>query len=135
MKELEVLKTNPNNEFTKKEILKISNQYEKLVRSLKGISEMQKSPDLVFIIDTKLEHIAVSEANLLKIPIIGIGGIKSSDDVLEYMLAGAFAVEIGTANYRDPNVGNNIISDINNFLDENNIKSINQIIGKVKLGK
>ena len=71
----------------------------------------------------------------VKIPIIGIGGIKSSDDVLEYMLAGAFAVEIGTANYRDPNVGNNIISDINNFLDENNIKSINQIIGKVKLGK
>ena len=51
------------------------------------------------------------------------------------MLAGAFAVEIGTANYRDPNVGNNIISDINNFLDENNIKSINQIIGKVTLGK
>ena len=71
----------------------------------------------------------------VKIPIIGIGGIKSSNDVLEYMLAGAFAVEIGTANYRDPNVGNNIISDINNFLDENNIKSINQIIGKVKLGK
>ena len=44
MKELEVLKSNPNNEFTKKEILKISNQYEKLVRSLKGISEMQSLP-------------------------------------------------------------------------------------------
>ena len=50
MKELEELKSNPNNEFTKKEILKISNQYEKLVRSLNGISEMQKAPDLVFII-------------------------------------------------------------------------------------
>ena len=88
MKELEVLKSNPNNEFTKKEILKISNQYEKLVRSLKGISEMQKSPDLVFIIDTKLEHIAVSEANLLKIPIIGIVDTNADPDKISYPIPG-----------------------------------------------
>ena len=88
MKELEVLKSNPNNEFTKKEILKISNQYEKLVRSLKGISEMQKSPDLVFIIDTKLEHIAVSEANLLKIPIIGIVDTNADPDKINYPIPG-----------------------------------------------
>ena len=72
MQELEILKSNPDNEFTKKEILKISNRHEKLVKSLSGISEMKKSPDLLFIIDTKLEHIAVSEANLLNIPIIGV---------------------------------------------------------------
>ena len=71
----------------------------------------------------------------VKIPIIGIGGITSSNDVLEYMMAGAFAVEIGTANYRDPGVGNNIVSDIGKFLDENNIKSINEIIGSVKVGQ
>jgi len=88
MKELEVLKSNPNNEFTKKEILKISNQYEKLVRSLKGISEMQNSPDLVFIIDTKLEHIAVSEANLLKIPIIGIVDTNADPDKINYPIPG-----------------------------------------------
>ena len=88
MKELEVLKSNPNNEFTKKEILKISNQYEKLVRSLKGISEMKKSPDLVFIIDTKLEHIAVSEANLLKIPIIGIVDTNADPDKINYPIPG-----------------------------------------------
>ena len=88
MKELELLKSNPNNEFTKKEILKISNQYEKLVRSLKGISEMQKSPDLVFIIDTKLEHIAVSEANLLKIPIIGIVDTNADPDKINYPIPG-----------------------------------------------
>ena len=88
MKELEVLKTNPNNEFTKKEILKITNQYEKLVRSLNGISEMQKSPDLVFIIDTKLEHIAVSEANLLKIPIIGIVDTNADPDKINYPIPG-----------------------------------------------
>ena len=88
MKELELLKSNPNNEFTKKEILKISNQYEKLLRSLKGISEMKKSPDLVFIIDTKLEHIAVSEANLLNIPIIGIVDTNADPDKINYPIPG-----------------------------------------------
>ena len=71
----------------------------------------------------------------VKIPIIGIGGIASSNDVLEYIMAGAFAVEIGTANYRDPGVGNNIVSEIEKFFDENNIKSINEVIGSVKLGQ
>ena len=71
----------------------------------------------------------------VKIPIIGIGGIASSNDVLEYIMAGAFAVEIGTANYRNPSVGNNMVSEIEKFLDENNIKSIHEIIGSVKLGQ
>tara|TARA_B100001029_G_C15048191_1_gene448670 strand:- start:1018 stop:1815 length:798 start_codon:yes stop_codon:yes gene_type:complete len=88
MKSLEVLKSNPDNEFTKKEILKISNQHEKLVRSLNGISEMKKSPDLLFIIDTKLEHIAVSEANLLKIPVIGIVDSNSDPDIIDYPIPG-----------------------------------------------
>ena len=88
MKELEILKSNPDNEFTKKEVLKISNQHEKLVKSLSGISEMKKSPDLVFIIDTKLEHIAVSEANLLNIPIIGIVDTNCDPDKIDYPIPG-----------------------------------------------
>ena len=88
MKELEVLKSNPNNEFTKKEILKLSNKHEKLVKSLSGISEMKKSPDLLFIIDTKLEHIAVSEANHLNIPIIGIVDTNSDPDEISYPIPG-----------------------------------------------
>ena len=88
MKELEVLKSNPNNEFTKKEILKLTNKYEKLVKSLSGISEMKKSPDLLFIIDTKLEHIAVSEANHLNIPIIGIVDTNSDPDEISYPIPG-----------------------------------------------
>ena len=88
MKELEILKSNPNNEFTKKEILKISNQHEKLVKSLSGISEMKKSPDLLFIIDTKLEHIAVSEANHLNIPIIGIVDTNCDPDLIDYPIPG-----------------------------------------------
>ena len=88
MKELETLKSNPNNEFTKKEILKISNQHEKLVKSLSGISEMKKSPDLLFTIDTKLEHIAVSEANHLNIPIIGIVDTNCDPDLIDYPIPG-----------------------------------------------
>ena len=88
MKELEGLKSNPNNEFTKKEILKITNKYEKLLRSLNGISEMKKSPDLLFIIDTKLEHIAVAEAKNLNIPIIGIVDTNCDPDAIDYPIPG-----------------------------------------------
>lgn len=88
MKELEGLKANPNNEFTKKEILKITNKHEKLLRSLNGISEMKKSPDLLFIIDTRLEHIAVAEANNLNIPIIGIVDTNCDPDVIDYPIPG-----------------------------------------------
>jgi small subunit ribosomal protein S2 len=88
MKELEVLKTNPNNEFTKKEILKLTNKHAKLVRSLSGISEMQKAPDLVFVIDTKLEHIAIAEAKNLKIPVIGIIDTNCDPDLIDYPIPG-----------------------------------------------
>ena len=88
MKELEGLKSNPNNEFTKKEILKITNKHEKLLRSLNGISEMKKSPDLLFIIDTRLEHIAVAEAKNLNIPIIGIVDTNCDPDVINYPIPG-----------------------------------------------
>ena len=88
MKDLEILKTNPNNEFTKKEILKISNQHEKLVRSLNGISEMKKAPDILFIIDTKLEHIAVAEAKVLNIPIVGIVDTNCDPDLIDYPIPG-----------------------------------------------
>ena len=88
MKDLEILKSNPDNEFTKKEILKISNRYEKLVRSLCGISEMKKAPDLLFIIDTKLEHIAVAEAKNLNIPIVGIVDTNCDPDLIDFPIPG-----------------------------------------------
>ena len=68
------------------------------------------------------------------IPLIGIGGITSADDVLEYILAGAIAVEVGTANYRDPNVGNSIIVELDTLLDQNDIGSVPELVGKVELG-
>jgi dihydroorotate dehydrogenase (NAD+) catalytic subunit len=68
------------------------------------------------------------------ISLIGIGGITSADDVLEYVLAGAAAVEVGTANYRDPNVSNSIIVELDTLLDQNDIGSVPELVGKVELG-
>ena len=68
------------------------------------------------------------------IPLIGIGGIISAEDVLEYVLAGSVAVEVGTANYRDPDVGNSIIVELDTLLDQNDTGSISELIGNVELG-
>lgn len=70
--------------------------------------------------------------NAVDIPIIGIGGIVCSDDVLEYILAGSAAVQVGTANYRDPGIAEKILNDLNSYLDEQNLDSISSLIGTVK---
>jgi small subunit ribosomal protein S2 len=88
MKELEVSKSNLNNEFTKKEVLQMERKYQKLMMSLYGISEMKKAPDLIFIIDTKLEHKAVAEAKNLNIPIIGIVDTNADPDVIDFPIPG-----------------------------------------------
>ena len=58
--------------FTKKEIIKFGKERDKLQRSLGGISEMKKLPNLIFIIDTNIESLAVNEAKKLGIPIVAI---------------------------------------------------------------
>jgi small subunit ribosomal protein S2 len=88
MKELEVSKSNLNNEFTKKEVLQMERQHQKLMMSLFGISEMKKAPDLIFIIDTKLEHKAVAEAKNLNIPVIGIVDTNADPDVIDFPIPG-----------------------------------------------
>jgi dihydroorotate dehydrogenase (NAD+) catalytic subunit len=69
----------------------------------------------------------------LSIPIIGIGGIVSSNDVMEYMLAGSSVVQIGTANYRDPGTGVGIIDDLNQSIENSKWDSVKDMIGKAKL--
>ena len=69
----------------------------------------------------------------LSIPIIGIGGIVSSNDVMEYILAGASAVQIGTANYRDPGTGEGIIDELNQTVENSKWDSVKDMVGKVKL--
>jgi small subunit ribosomal protein S2 len=74
--------------FTKKEILKFSKEKEKLQRSLGGISEMKKTPDLIFIIDTNVESLAVAEAKKLRIPIIAVLDTNSDPTGINFPIPG-----------------------------------------------
>ena len=74
--------------FTKKEILKFSKEKEKLQRSLGGIAEMKKTPDLIFIIDTNIESLAVAEAKKLGIPIIAILDSNSDPTGINFPIPG-----------------------------------------------
>ena len=77
-----------NRGFTKKELLKMSGQRDKLQRSLGGILEMKKIPDLVFIIDTNYESLAIKESIKLGIPIIAILDTNSNPDGIDYPIPG-----------------------------------------------
>tara|TARA_B100001057_G_scaffold419157_1_gene438790 strand:- start:30 stop:854 length:825 start_codon:yes stop_codon:yes gene_type:complete len=77
-----------NRGFTKKELLKMGIQRDKLQRSLGGISEMKKIPDLVFIIDTNYESLAIKESIKLNIPIIAILDTNSNPDGIDFPIPG-----------------------------------------------
>lgn len=68
----------------------------------------------------------------LSIPIVGMGGIVSSTDVAEYILAGSTAVQVGTANYRNPGVGEDLIDSISTYIAESNWNTFVEMIGKVQ---
>ena len=68
----------------------------------------------------------------LSIPIVGMGGIVSSTDVAEYLLAGSTAVQVGTANYRNPGVGEGIIDSISTYIAGSNWNTSVEMIGKVQ---
>ncbi|WP_314962323.1 dihydroorotate dehydrogenase [Peptostreptococcus stomatis] len=63
------------------------------------------------------------------IPVVGMGGIMTAEDVIEFIMAGATCVQIGTANFTNPRMGQEIIGDLNRFMDENGIKSLDEIRG------
>lgn len=71
-------------------------------------------------------------AQVVNIPIIGMGGIRSASDAVEFLLAGASAVAIGTANFSEPSITMNIADDLKAYLRSHNLNSINDLIGKVK---
>ena len=77
-----------NTGFTKKEILKMGIQRDKLERSLGGISEMTKIPDMIFIIDTNIEELAVKESIKLNIPIAAIVDTNSDPTGINYPIPG-----------------------------------------------
>lgn len=71
-------------------------------------------------------------ANAVKIPVIGMGGVSSAEDVIEMMLAGATAVQVGAANLVDPYVCKDIIEKLPDVMDKYNINNLKEIIGGVK---
>jgi small subunit ribosomal protein S2 len=72
----------------KKEALLIGRELEKLERNLKGIREMTKLPEAVFILDTKKEHIGVTEANKLGIPIVAVVDTNCDPDLIQFVIPG-----------------------------------------------
>ena len=88
LKKLDIDLTSENRGFTKKELLKMSVKKDKLQRSLGGIAEMKKIPDLVFIIDTNYESLAIQESTKLGIPIIAILDSNSNPDGIDFPIPG-----------------------------------------------
>ena len=68
-------------------------------------------------------------SSAIQIPVIGIGGITSAEDVVEYLLAGATAVQIGTANFRDPGIGVKIIAEVDAYCDSNGYYDMSELTG------
>ncbi|MBT6004468.1 MAG: dihydroorotate dehydrogenase, partial [Prolixibacteraceae bacterium] len=69
----------------------------------------------------------------VKIPVIGIGGIMNAADAIEFMLAGASAIQVGTAIFKDPFIPLNIIDGIENYLVRHKIQSVNDLTGSLQM--
>lgn len=71
-------------------------------------------------------------ARNVKVPILGVGGIRSLDDVMEFLVAGASAVQIGTANFFDPTVSTRLVDELSAVCKELGVQSLNEIIGSLQ---
>ena len=70
-------------------------------------------------------------AHAVKIPVIGLGGIMNAEDAIEFMMAGATAIEVGTANFIDPAVTGKIVDGIDRWLDAHGVENVADIVGVV----
>lgn len=71
-------------------------------------------------------------AHTVKIPVVGLGGISNAKDAIEFLMCGATAIEIGTANFIDPAVTKKVKDGINEWLDAHGVKDVNEIIGTIQ---
>ena len=69
----------------------------------------------------------------VKIPVVGIGGIMNATDAIEFFLAGATSIQVGTANFIDPGISVKIIDGIRSYLQKHNIANVNELIGALEL--
>lgn len=72
-------------------------------------------------------------AKAVKIPVIGLGGICSATDAIEFLLAGASAIQIGTANFIDPSISEKVVDGIADYLQRHNFSSVQEIIGALDI--
>lgn len=72
-------------------------------------------------------------AKAVKIPVVGLGGIMNATDAIEFFLAGASAIQIGTANFIDPAVTLKVVAGINEYLDRHGFSSVKEIVGALKV--
>lgn len=70
----------------------------------------------------------------VKVPIIGLGGIMNATDAIEFFLAGAMAIQVGTANFINPRVTMEIVDGIAAYLERKNISSVRELVGQLKVG-
>jgi dihydroorotate dehydrogenase (NAD+) catalytic subunit len=70
----------------------------------------------------------------VKIPIIGLGGISNATDAIEFILAGATAIQIGTCNFIDPAISVKVVEGINAYLDRHGFQSVRELIGALEIG-
>ncbi|MBE9521402.1 MAG: nitronate monooxygenase, partial [Proteobacteria bacterium] len=69
----------------------------------------------------------------VKIPVVGIGGITTPEDAIEFLMAGASAIQVGTANFINPKATEEIIDGIGAYLQAKNVKSVSDLIGSVQI--
>jgi small subunit ribosomal protein S2 len=84
----EMEETGEIDKMPKKEQSMLRRDFDKLKKNLNGVKNMERLPDVVFVVDTKKEEIAVAEANKLEIPVIGIADTNSDPDVLDFLIPG-----------------------------------------------
>jgi small subunit ribosomal protein S2 len=136
MKMLDTKLSKDNTGFTKKEILKFGKERDKLQRSLGGIAEMKKIPELIFIIDTNIESLAVKEAVKLGIPIIAVVDTNSDPTNIKFPIPGNDDARRSINLYCD--LLKNTITDAEKNIVKNEVKElkstkeIKQPINKIK---
>jgi len=74
-------------------------------------------------------------AQAVKIPIIGMGGIQNASDAIEFLMAGATAVAVGTANFYEPQTASQVIAGLRQFMENHGLKDVKEIIGSVQVAK
>lgn len=73
-------------------------------------------------------------AKAVKIPVIGLGGISSATDAIEFLLAGASAIQIGTANFIDPSISAKVVKGIVEYCEKHGVKDVNELVGGLIVG-